>query len=189
MVSEERWRVLRHVLLLVLALTAVLFTLAVRGSQTNEEVVLKGNTQTDPTPTRESELQLRRKLSGSEPLPIVQPNRQPLPRSQSQVQVHSLQASTEVVHLTFYACLGPNSGYCDQMRNGEKVHDGAAACDPTFLTLGTSFKIRKDPKIYTCEDTGGGITGNHVDLWFKNEEDGWAYLQKYGTEVTIEVLR
>ena len=175
--------------MLVLALTAVLFTLAVRGSQTNEEVVLKGNTQTDPTPTRESELQLRRKLSGSEPLPIVQPNRQPLPRSQSQVQVHSLQASTEVVHLTFYACLGPNSGYCDQMRNGEKVHDGAAACDPTFLTLGTSFKIRKDPKIYTCEDTGGGITGNHVDLWFKNEEDGWAYLQKYGTEVTIEVLR
>ncbi len=189
MVSEERWRVLRHVLLLVLALTAVLFTLAVRGSQTNEEVVLKGNTQTDPTPTRESEPQAWRSLRGSEPLPIVQPNRQPLPRSQSQVRVHSLQASTEVVHLTFYACLGPNSGYCGRMSNGEKVHDGAAACDPTFLPLGTSFKIRGDPKIYTCEDTGGEITGNHIDLWFKNEEDGWAYLQKYGTEVTIEVLR
>ena len=34
---------------------------------------------------------------------------------------------------------------------------------------------------YICNDTGNAVWGAHVDLFFASEEEGWAYLARYGT--------
>lgn len=64
------------------------------------------------------------------------------------------------------------TAYCLQgtMRNGSWVHHGAIAVDPNIIPLGTQVYI-EDLGYYTAEDTGGGVIGQHVDIWMANCDD------------------
>jgi hypothetical protein len=99
--------------------------------------------------------------------------------------------------VTFYYCedttngqrRGDGGGFCGTMRDGSPVYPGAAACDPAYL--GQQFRIEGDPteRVYTCADTGGGIYGEHRDIWFMGNAEGWAWQQVVGTSAVIEILR
>jgi 3D (Asp-Asp-Asp) domain-containing protein len=99
--------------------------------------------------------------------------------------------------VTFYYCEdttggarpGDGGGFCGTMRDGSVVYSGAAACDPAYL--GQKFRIEGDPteRVYTCADTGGAIHGQHRDIWFLGNAEGWAWQRVVGTSAVIEILQ
>lgn len=100
------------------------------------------------------------------------------------------------VPVTFYYCedstggqrRGDGGGFCGVMRDGTVVYSGAAACDVAYL--GQRFRIEGDPtgRTYVCADTGGGIHGQHRDIWFMSSAEGWAWQQVVGRSAVIQVL-
>jgi 3D (Asp-Asp-Asp) domain-containing protein len=60
------------------------------------------------------------------------------------------------------------TGYClrGTMRSGRTVYAGAVATDPRVIPLGSRLHIEGLGGNYTAEDTGGGVHGAHVDVWF-----------------------
>lgn len=50
---------------------------------------------------------------------------------------------------------------------GSFVHPGTIAVDPNVIPLGSSVYI-EDLGYFTAEDTGSGVIGNHVDVWFND---------------------
>ena len=98
--------------------------------------------------------------------------------------------------ITYFYCtqgeiargIGDGGGWCGHMANGEIVHPGAAACARDYL--GQRFRIIGDPldRIYTCKDTGGGVRGEHRDIWFENSDDGRRWLDQVGDSAQLEIL-
>ena len=98
--------------------------------------------------------------------------------------------------ITYFYCtqgeiargIGDGGGWCGHMANGEIVHAGAAACARDYL--GQRFRIVGDPldRIYTCKDTGGGVRGEHRDIWFENSDDGRRWLDQVGDSAQIQIL-
>ena len=98
--------------------------------------------------------------------------------------------------ITYFYCtqgeiargIGDGGGWCGHMANGEVVHAGAAACARDYL--GQRFRIVGDPldRIYTCKDTGGGVRGEHRDIWFENSDDGRRWLDQVGDSAQIQIL-
>jgi hypothetical protein len=98
--------------------------------------------------------------------------------------------------ITYYYCtqgsipagIGDGGGWCGGMANGETVYEGAASCASQYL--GQQFKILGDPneRIYTCADTGGGVTGEHRDIFFNNSDDGYQWWLQVGSTATIEIV-
>ena len=98
--------------------------------------------------------------------------------------------------ITYFYCtpgeiargIGDGGGWCGHMANGEIVHPGAAACARDYL--GQRFRIIGDPldRIYTCKDTGGGVRGEHRDIWFENSDEGRLWLDQVGDSAQIEIL-
>ncbi|MEX2236232.1 MAG: hypothetical protein WEB00_01665 [Dehalococcoidia bacterium] len=94
-------------------------------------------------------------------------------------------AETAQVAVTYYTC---EDGFCGTTASGATVHPGTAACDSDWM--GRSFTMHGDPygMTYTCEDTGGGVHGNHVDIWFQTHAEGKALIDAVGTSATIEFV-
>lgn len=103
--------------------------------------------------------------------------------AQPQAEDASAQAETADVRVTYYTC---EDGFCGTTASGTTVHAGTAACDPGWM--GRSFIIRGDPNpiTYTCEDTGGAVHGNHVDIWFATHAEGRRLIDAVGTSAVIE---
>lgn len=49
---------------------------------------------------------------------------------------------------------------------GTPVRWGVVAVDPRVIPLGSHLRIEGFPDVFVAEDTGGGIVGNHVDIYF-----------------------
>jgi 3D (Asp-Asp-Asp) domain-containing protein len=100
-----------------------------------------------------------------------------------QAENAAYKAETARVSLTYYTC---EDGFCGSTASGTTVHLGTAACDRGWM--GRRFIIHGDPNnlTYTCEDTGGAVDGNHVDIWFPTHAEGRALIAAVGTTVTIE---
>ena len=70
---------------------------------------------------------------------------------------------------------------CDNITaTGSQVHKGVVAVDPTVIPYGTRmFIVTNDGQyIYglsTAEDCGGGVQGNHVDLYFDTDAECWQF--------------
>ncbi len=70
---------------------------------------------------------------------------------------------------------------CDMITaTGTTVRMGTVAVDPTVIPYGTRmFIVSNDGKyiygIATAEDCGGGVKGNHIDLYFPTTDECWAY--------------
>lgn len=63
---------------------------------------------------------------------------------------------------------------------GTRVRVGAVAVDPRVVPYGTRmFIVSNDGKyiygIATAEDCGGGVKGNHIDLYFETDGECWTY--------------
>ncbi|HEX5939139.1 MAG TPA: 3D domain-containing protein [Dehalococcoidia bacterium] len=100
-----------------------------------------------------------------------------------QAENAAYKAETARVSLTYYTC---EDGFCGSTASGTSVHPGTAACDRSWM--GRRFIIHGDPNnlTYTCEDTGGAVNGNHVDIWFATHAEGRALIAAVGTTATIE---
>ncbi|OGY24201.1 MAG: hypothetical protein A2172_01510 [Candidatus Woykebacteria bacterium RBG_13_40_15] len=86
------------------------------------------------------------------------------------------------VWIAFYYCrktvevLGDDGGgYCGNTKSGTPVRPGVAACPIEWL--GREFTIVGDnsDQVYTCEDTGGAVTGNKVDIWVAENGKGYNF--------------
>ena len=70
---------------------------------------------------------------------------------------------------------------CDMITaTGTTVRVGTVAVDPKLVPYGTRmFIVSNDGKyvygIATAEDCGGGVKGNHIDLYFPTEDECWQY--------------
>lgn len=63
---------------------------------------------------------------------------------------------------------------------GTTVRIGTVAVDPTVVPYGTRMFILSNDGAYiygiaTAEDCGGGVKGNHIDLYFPTDAECWAY--------------
>ena len=98
--------------------------------------------------------------------------------------------------ITYYYCqqganpagIGDGGGWCGGMASGKTVYEGAASCAAAYM--GQQFRILGDPteRTYTCEDTGGGVNGEHRDIFFQNSDDGYAWWLTVGNVATIEII-
>lgn len=62
-----------------------------------------------------------------------------------------------------YGFFGDGGGFCGLMADGINTHDGAAACGPSY-PLGSIFEIEGYGQV-VCEDRGGGVGDNHIDVF------------------------
>jgi 3D (Asp-Asp-Asp) domain-containing protein len=61
------------------------------------------------------------------------------------------------------------------MATGIKTHWGAVAVDPRVIPLGSKLKIEGfGDTEFTALDTGGGVIGQWVDVWFPTD---WEAIQ------------
>ena len=99
--------------------------------------------------------------------------------------------------ITYYYCaqtgsggIGDGGGFCGFMRSGLIVHAGAASCDRANFRQ--RFRIVGDPTglVYTCLDTGGGVTAEHRDIWFVGNVEGYAWWRQVAPTgyATIEII-
>lgn len=80
------------------------------------------------------------------------------------------------------------TAYCLQgtMRSGAQVYNGAVAVDPRVIPLGSLVTIEGLNGVFTAEDTGGGVLGNHVDVWMASCNDAINFGRQ---QLTVEVQR
>lgn len=70
---------------------------------------------------------------------------------------------------------------CDRITaTGTWVHTGTVAVDPKVIPYGTRmFIVTNDGRyiygVSTAEDCGGGVNGNHVDLYFETKAEAFAF--------------
>ena len=100
-----------------------------------------------------------------------------------------------LAEITFYYCEhsdgtpgGDGGDFCEWMRDGTIVYPGAAACHYNYL--GQRFTIEGDPlqRVYTCNDTGNMILGQHRDIWFSTSAEGWAWQKLVGPYAVIQIV-
>lgn len=81
-------------------------------------------------------------------------------------------------------CEGCSEGYGRQcaMPNRYAQSEHTIAVDPDVISLGSKVKI--GDTVYTAEDTGGCVCGDHIDIFFDTHEE----VEDFGVhyyEVTI----
>ncbi len=54
---------------------------------------------------------------------------------------------------------------------GTQTHWGTVAVDPRVIPLGSKIRIDGFEETFVAEDTGGGVRGNWVDIWFPDHND------------------
>ena len=72
------------------------------------------------------------------------------------------------------------TAYClrGHTRNGTPVQWGIVAVDPNVIPLGSKIQIDGFGEIFSAEDTGSGIRGRWIDIWFEN----CAEARRFGTQ-------
>ena len=70
---------------------------------------------------------------------------------------------TFTAKVTSYAS-GHGAG--DHTSTGTRVRWGTVAVDPKFIPLGSLMTIDGLDGVFTAEDTGGGVRGSTIDVWF-----------------------
>ena len=82
---------------------------------------------------------------------------------------------------TIYARLtgysdGPEGGAIGFVTySGNITRWGTVAVDPEVIPLGSRLIIHGMPGVYEAEDTGSGVKGNWVDIWFPTPEGARAF--------------
>ena len=88
--------------------------------------------------------------------------------------------------LTAYCpCEECSEGYGRQTHSGKSARSNhTIAVDPDVINIGSKVKIGKT--IYTAEDVGGKICGDHIDIFFDTHEE----VEDFGTKhKNVKVIR
>ena len=82
--------------------------------------------------------------------------------------------------LTAYCgCESCSCGWGRMTKSGKTAREGVTvAADLSVMNIGD--KITIDGKEYTVEDCGGGVKGDHIDIFFENHEDTERFGVQYG---------
>lgn len=72
------------------------------------------------------------------------------------------------------------TAYCLQgvMRDGSYTRSGSVAADPRIHALGSTIAIEGLGE-FIVRDTGGGVLGNHVDVWMPSCSDAVQFGRQY----------
>lgn len=68
--------------------------------------------------------------------------------------------------------------------SGTPVRWGVVAVDPRVVPLGSRIRIEGFDNVFIAEDTGGGVQGNHVDIYFPDVNSAIRFGVQYRT-VTV----
>jgi 3D (Asp-Asp-Asp) domain-containing protein len=79
------------------------------------------------------------------------------------------------INASAYTAAADECGKSDGITaSGLKVKENhTVACPPSF-PLGTKIKI-EGYGVYVCEDRGGAIKGNHIDIYMKTKKEAFAF--------------
>jgi 3D (Asp-Asp-Asp) domain-containing protein len=89
-------------------------------------------------------------------------------------------ASVDAI-VTGYATGGDGGAVGALTASGSRVHWGTVATDWRVYPLGTRLKIEGFPDdIFVVEDTGGGLKGQIVDIWFPDLATAEAFGTHHG---------
>ena len=85
--------------------------------------------------------------------------------------------------LTAYCgCRSCSGKWGTRTASGKKAKQGRTiAVDRRKIKLGTKVKI--NGKTYVAEDVGGGVKGNHIDVFFKSHKQTMRFGKKTGVKV------
>lgn len=65
--------------------------------------------------------------------------------------------------------------YGGRTRLGTLVRPGVVATDPTYIPLGAELTIEGVEGVFVAEDTGSGVFGYHVDVYFPSVQAAWTF--------------
>ena len=86
--------------------------------------------------------------------------------------------------ITFYACYGPNGGYCAGPVGPLPLAEGQAACGGSW-PMGAVLVIEGDPLgPVVCNDRGQ-LAPYQVDRFFWQEKDGWVWSAQVGSYARV----
>ncbi len=91
------------------------------------------------------------------------------------------------VQLTAYSASGQEGTAWGITRSATPVSPGVVAVDPGVIPLGSRLRIEGLPGVSRAEDTGGAVTGAHVDVFMPSRADALTFGRR--DDVTVEVLQ
>ena len=88
-------------------------------------------------------------------------------------------SSMGLCKITYYCSCSECSGpYGDLTATGTRCQEGrTVAVDPSVIAYGTKLLI--NGHVYTAEDCGGGVIGDHVDIYIDSHERVDSFGVKY----------
>ena len=101
-------------------------------------------------------------------------------------QTHAKTINMGEFKLTAYCpCYECSEGYGRRTHSGKTARsEHTIAVDPDIINIGSKVKIGN--KIYIAEDTGGGVNGDHIDIFFDTHEE----VEEFGVKhKNVKVIR
>lgn len=87
---------------------------------------------------------------------------------------YNLPSGSFTINASAYTAAADECGKSDGITaSGIKVHRGTLACPPNF-PFGTKIEI-DGMGTFVCEDRGGAIKGNHVDIYMPTKKEAFAF--------------
>jgi 3D (Asp-Asp-Asp) domain-containing protein len=87
---------------------------------------------------------------------------------------YNLPLGNFTINASAYTAAADECGKSDGITaSGIKVHRGTLAC-PSSFPFGTKIEI-DGMGMFTCEDRGGAIKGNHVDIYMSTKKEAFAF--------------
>lgn len=104
------------------------------------------------------------------------------------VVAHSLTAARSfTAKLTAYTYQVPGNGAHGSItRSGTTVRWGTVAVDPSVIPLGSRLMIEGYDNVFVAEDTGYGVIGNHVDVFFYDHDSAVRFGVQYRTVTVLQ---
>lgn len=87
--------------------------------------------------------------------------------------------------VTFYACYGPNGGYCAGAAGPLPLAAGQAACGEAW-PMGAVVVIEGDPLVPVICNDRDWLAPYQVDRFLWRAEDGWAWLARVGGYARVQ---
>lgn len=97
----------------------------------------------------------------------------------SPISVNAKRINMGEFKLTAYCpCCRCSKGYGRSTSSGKKARsEHTIAVDTSVINIGSKVKIGDN--IYTAEDTGSGVNGDHIDIFFDTHEEVEEFGKKY----------